>query len=208
MENQALNILLVDDEPDILGLLRDALHERGHRITAANDGAEAMRQLDERRFDLAVCDVRLPDASGLEILRRIRREQEDSRVVLMSAFGDVSEAVLAMKEEALDYLKKPFAIEQLLAIVGRVAGSRAVLDRVHESEAASSGRGADRDAARVFEPLPPLSHAIRDFERGYLVRALHQCEWQRTRTSAMLGISRKTLWQKLRMYGVSEAGNR
>src|SRR5690606_29882080 len=70
----SLDILLVEDEPDILESLEEVLEGRGHHVTAANDGAQAMGLLDHRHFDLAICDVRLPKVNGMQIFQRIRRE--------------------------------------------------------------------------------------------------------------------------------------
>ncbi|MEQ9318715.1 MAG: sigma-54 dependent transcriptional regulator [Polyangiaceae bacterium] len=119
-----LDILIVEDEPDILELLSEALETRGHRITPIDDGAKAMSCLDRRRFDVAICDVRLPNVDGMRIFRRIRRESPSSQVILMSAYGSVAEAVSAMQEDATHYLAKPFETAVLLRLVDRIAEQR------------------------------------------------------------------------------------
>ncbi len=124
MSADGLEILVVEDEPDILESIQDALGEHGHHVTPAADGEQAMRRLDGHRFDLAICDVRLPKVDGLEIFRRIRREQPESEVILMSAYGSVAEAVDVMKEKATHYLAKPFSLDLLLNLVERVAEQR------------------------------------------------------------------------------------
>jgi DNA-binding NtrC family response regulator len=116
-----LDILLVEDEPDILEALEEVLREHGHRVTTASDGAQAMSQLDAHNFDLAICDVRLPKVDGLKIFRRIRSDAPDSQVILMSAYGTVAEAVDAIKEKAAHYLAKPFRVETMLELVDRIA---------------------------------------------------------------------------------------
>jgi two-component system response regulator AtoC len=115
-----LDILLVDDEGDIRLPLGEALRELGHRVALAADGDEAMRCLDHQVFNLVLSDIRLPKIDGFTILRRLRDEQPDTHVVLMTAFGTIQEAVLAVKETALDYVPKPFELSQVLTIVHRI----------------------------------------------------------------------------------------
>ncbi len=134
MAVDGLEILVVEDEPDILESIQDALGEHGHHVTPASDGEQAMRRLDGHRFDLAICDVRLPKVDGLEIFRRIRREQPESEVILMSAYGSVAEAVDAMKEKATHYLTKPFSLELLLNLVERVAEQRVLHTSLNERQ--------------------------------------------------------------------------
>lgn len=119
-----LDVLIVEDEPDIRASLADVLSDRGHHITAASNGAEAMALLDTRRFDIAICDVRLPKVNGLEIFHRIRHESPSSDVILMSAYGTVEEAVGAMKEKAAHYLAKPFRADILLDLVDRITDQK------------------------------------------------------------------------------------
>jgi len=132
MSVDGLKILVVEDEPDILESIQDALGEHGHHVTSASDGEQAMRRLDGHRFDLAICDVRLPKVDGLEIFRRIRREQPESEVILMSAYGSVAEAVDVMKEKAAHYLAKPFSLDLLLNLVERVAEQRVLHTSLNE----------------------------------------------------------------------------
>ena len=137
-----LHILLVEDEPDILELLAEALESRGHRVTPLDDGAKAMSCLNRQRFDVAICDVRLPRVDGMRIFRRIRRESPNSQVILMSAYGSVAEAVSAMQEDATHYLAKPFETAVLLQLVDRIVEQR-------QLETTLNG-GGDGDASTVL----------------------------------------------------------
>ncbi len=116
-----LEILVVEDEPDIRESLEEVLSAQGHHVTSASDGAEAMGRLDRKHFDLTICDVRLPKVDGMEVFRRIRRECPQNQVILMSAYGSVRDAVQAMEEKAAHYLAKPFSFDVLLELVDRVA---------------------------------------------------------------------------------------
>ena len=114
-----LKILVVDDEPDLRLSLAQVLREAGHDVDVASDGESAIAMLAERPFHLVVSDVRLPKLDGLELLRRVRREFPATEVMLMTAYGSISDAVAAIKDSAIEYLTKPFDIDDLLGIVGR-----------------------------------------------------------------------------------------
>lgn len=206
-----LEILVVEDQPELLASIRDALGKRGHRVTAALDGQRALDRLDHRRFDVAICDVRLPRPDGLELLRRIRSKQPESELILMNTTGTGLEPTPDLEAASLHQLQRPFDLERLIHLIGRVAEQR----RMPSRPASTSGTatpttgvspGATGDLARnQGNKLDPLVHALKHFERGYLIRALDHCDWQRTKTAEMLGISRKTLWQKLKQHRIAES---
>jgi DNA-binding NtrC family response regulator len=115
-----LDILLVEDEPEIRLPLGEALREIGHRVALAADGDEAMHCLERQTFNLVVSDIRLPKGDGFSILRRVRDQQPNTDVILMTAFGTIQEAVSAVRENAIEYLTKPFELPEILAMVGRI----------------------------------------------------------------------------------------
>jgi DNA-binding response OmpR family regulator len=115
-------ILVVEDEPQIAGLVRDYLEHAGFAVVAASDGAAAMALVRARRPDALVLDLGLPRLDGLDVIRAIRR---DSRVpiVVLSARGDEADRVAGLELGADDYVTKPFSPRELVARV------RAVLRR-------------------------------------------------------------------------------
>jgi DNA-binding NtrC family response regulator len=119
-----LTVLVADDEPMIVEDLTAALRTNGHRVLNAYDGEEALSQLRSREVDLVLCDVRLPAIDGLTLLHRVRTEAPETDVVLMSGFATVSDAVAAMKGDAVDYLTKPFDLPRLLSLVGLIGERR------------------------------------------------------------------------------------
>jgi two-component system, NtrC family, response regulator AtoC len=139
-----LEILLVDDEPELRGTLKDSLAEAGYNVSTASDGAEGLDHLLRRVFDIVICDVRLPRVDGLTLLRRLRKDAPDTDVILMTAYGDVSDAVAALKEGAYDYLTKPFDLDELLVQVRRIDGASPT-----SSSASSSRPGWSCRAART-----------------------------------------------------------
>ncbi|HJZ88188.1 MAG TPA: sigma-54 dependent transcriptional regulator [Polyangia bacterium] len=112
----AARVLVVDDEPNMCRSLAILLREEGrYQVDTAGTGAEALAKLE--RTDLVLADLSMPGMDGLELLRRIREQSADIQVILMTAYSTVQSAVEAMKSGAFEYLLKPFANEELLAVV-------------------------------------------------------------------------------------------
>ena len=115
-------ILLVDDEEKILKTIGRALRDEGHEVVLSSRPREAQRLLAERAFDLLVVDNLMPDMTGLELIRALvsgTPEAERPQVLLMTAHATVASAIEAMKLGALDYLQKPFEVDELLVTVAR-----------------------------------------------------------------------------------------
>ena len=108
---------------DLRARFADALRGEGHRVTSASDAAEALGLATRRSFDLVITDVCLPDSDGFEILRQVRKGPKRPRVIVMSGFGGVREAVAAMRGQAEDFLQKPLPISDLLAAVRQIDSS-------------------------------------------------------------------------------------
>jgi DNA-binding NtrC family response regulator len=135
-----LDVLLVDDEPDLRELLEEQLREAGHRLETAADGLEGMDHLRRRVFDVVICDVRLPKIDGLTLLRHVRKAAPSTDVILMTAYADVSQAVSALKEGAFDYLTKPFDVDELLLQTRRIDDNRTLRRELEKARNELSGR--------------------------------------------------------------------
>ncbi|MGA7749985.1 MAG: sigma-54 dependent transcriptional regulator [Gallionella sp.] len=114
------NVLLVDDEPDILELLELALRKMGLEVDKAGNVQEALAFLAARRYDLCLTDMRLPDGDGLQVVKHIAQHNLDVPVAVITAHGNMENAVTALKAGAFDYLSKPVSLEQLRALVKSV----------------------------------------------------------------------------------------
>jgi two-component system response regulator AtoC len=115
-------ILLVDDEPKILQALAKALRAEDHEVVTAACGREAQRLLGARTFDLLIIDNLMPDMTGLDVIRDLvsgSSEADRPQVLMMTAHATVESAIEAMKLGALDYLQKPFDVDELLVVVNR-----------------------------------------------------------------------------------------
>ena len=119
-----MKILLADDEPTIRLSVTDALEEAGHTVRTAKDGHDAWDVIIDEHIDLVLTDIRMPRMDGLSLFRRIRSEHPQIDVILMTAYAEIDDAVAAMKDGALDYLTKPFDVEELLVRIGRLQERR------------------------------------------------------------------------------------
>ncbi len=114
-----IRVLIVEDEALIRWSLRQKFESRGYAVMEAEDGAGADAALDANDFDLVMMDYKLPDKTGIDVLRRYREHRGEAVVIMMTAFSSIESAVEAVKLGAFDYLPKPFQMEQLLHTVDR-----------------------------------------------------------------------------------------
>jgi two-component system, NtrC family, response regulator HydG len=162
----ALEVLLVDDEPDLRTTIAEALSEAGHQVTQAEKGSAALQALATRPVDVVICDVRLPDIDGLTLLRRVRESEPAPEFILMTAYAEVADAVAALKVGAYDYLTKPFAVEELVLRLERIDAHRAVrreLERAREAlngqDAATTIVGRSPSIQRVLEMIETVGRS-------------------------------------------------
>jgi two-component system NtrC family response regulator len=148
-------ILLVDDDASQRKVIEFWLREEGYSTLTAGDGKSALPILEERSPDLVVADIRMPGMDGLELLSRIRAINQDTPVILMTAFGTVNNAVDAMKLGATDYLLKPLNPEELKIIVRRALERQDLLDENRSLRKLA-------DAGLRFENLVGCSQKMRD----------------------------------------------
>lgn len=114
-------LLLVEDKNELRTMLRKALERSGYGVDEAPDGTAAIQKVRARRYLLVITDLKMPGASGLDVLRETKRADAAIPVILLTAFGSVEEAVTAMKEGAFDFLQKPVDLDHLKLLVQRAA---------------------------------------------------------------------------------------
>src|SRR5689334_8418377 len=113
-------ILVIDDDADMREMVHDMLKDRGHQVTTAGSGKEALKLLGEGDYAVVLSDLRMKGMQGIELLTEIKKTFPDISVILMTAFGSVETAVEAMKHGASDYLTKPVKKDELIRVVERV----------------------------------------------------------------------------------------
>jgi len=138
-----MKILVADDDPTLREELAALLHDDGHQITTAADGGEALRTVDRESFDVALLDLRMPKATGLEVLHRLRVVRPETAVVMITGEGTIDAAVEAMKGGAIDFVEKPYDLESLRRTLHTVEEERKVREEI----------GAIRSETNVGEVL-------------------------------------------------------
>jgi two-component system response regulator AtoC len=133
-------ILVADDEDGIREFIADALSLDHHVVFQAADGRAAVRALDERAFDVVITDLKMPGLDGMSLLRKLRAEQPEVEVVVLTAHGTVDTAVEAMKLGAFEYLQKPMSgPDELRLLVGRAVERRGLRDAKAGAERVDTG---------------------------------------------------------------------
>ena len=130
------HILIVDDESAVLALLRRILSTEDAEILAVRSGARALEIARQTRLDLVMLDVRLPDVSGLEVLKRVRRIDGMLPVIMVTAYGSAETVRASMRLGAFDYLTKPFDNQEV-----KRATCQALTNRVRRLVPSETSRG-------------------------------------------------------------------
>ncbi len=173
-------VLLVEDDEIMRLSLEDRLRIEGFDvIVAATVEGACLRLQGGPRPSLVVTDMRLPDGKGDRVFETCRERHPGVPVIIMTAYGSVSDAVRLLKAGALDYIEKPFDLDEFVETV------RMTVDT-------SEGDG-DR----------ALRGSVEEAERAAIVEALDRNDWAVTKTAKALGISRKHLWSRMRRYVIS-----
>lgn len=123
-----MRILIVDDDPEIVSMLRRGLAYEGYTVETASDGVEALAKAREKEPDLVILDVMMPGIDGIEVSKRLRQGSSGLPILMLTAKGTVADRVAGLDSGADDYMVKPFAFDELLARV------RALLRRSEAKE--------------------------------------------------------------------------
>src|SRR5687768_5628152 len=109
-------ILVVDDEESLRHMLQLFLSREGFEVSSVSNGTAALAELEGKSYDCVICDVRMPQLSGLELLDELGRRGLTPTVIMMSAYGSHDLAINAMKKGAYDYISKPFKPDEVLLV--------------------------------------------------------------------------------------------
>ena len=127
-------VLLVDDEESFVDALRKRLNARGLKVDTSGSGEEAIAKAKRQAFDVIVLDLAMPGMDGVETLKRLRQNDPDLQIILLTGHGSIEKAVEATKLGAMDFLQKPAKLPELLELIHQAGARRAVLVEKRASE--------------------------------------------------------------------------
>jgi two-component system, NtrC family, response regulator AtoC len=146
----SLQVLVIDDEPAIRQILAASLSRAGHAVDTAGSGFEAMKRLAKGDVDVALCDINMPDQSGIDVVRQARAAGIDATFIMMTAYSSLDTAIEAMKAGAFDYMIKPLRSEEVLQRLIQVADLRGL--RAENRVLRSLVVGSRDDLCRLASP--------------------------------------------------------
>ena len=178
-----VKVLVVDDQPEIRNVLEEALTQLGHSVHTAESGKSALRHLRDEHFEVVLLDVTMPGIDGIEVLRTIRGNGSDTKVVMMTGYGTVESAVLAIKLGAHDFLQKPLILHEV---------DRVLRDAAHPR----------RRPRRPENDAPPHTPKLAEVDERHIRHVLGQELGNVSRAARVLGIHRATLYRKIVALGI------
>lgn len=113
-------ILIVDDEPDLRTLLAHVLQNAGYEVKEASDGEEAITDLKNQKYDLALLDIQMPFVNGIQVLKYIKQNTPKTKAIMLTGYADLKHAMEAKEFGAKDFIGKPYKIEDILLTVENV----------------------------------------------------------------------------------------
>jgi DNA-binding NtrC family response regulator len=157
-------ILIVDNDPEMLVVLRRQFEREGYAVTTASGGREALSALDHAHFDVVLTDLVMDDVDGLALIRQTQGREGAPRVVLMTAFATLETAIEAIRAGAYDYLTKPFKLAEATVAVSRALEARRLRDENRRLRAEIHGRfsvasilGQSAPMRVVFDQIPAIA---------------------------------------------------
>ena len=174
-DDETRSVLLVDDDETFRERLARALRQRGFAVVGAADAAAALAAAREATPDFAVVDMRMPGASGLDVIDALASMCPETKIVVLTGYGSIASAVEALRRGAHHYLSKPIDADELVSALMLVEG------------APEEGR-----------PAPDATPSLARAEWEHIQRVLADCDGNVSQAARRLGIARRTLQLKLK----------
>ncbi|OQY31807.1 MAG: sigma-54-dependent Fis family transcriptional regulator [Spirochaetaceae bacterium 4572_59] len=155
-----MHILVVDDEKNIRESLKMLLEMEGYQVSSAENGLSAQRMLEENNYDMGVFDLKMPGMDGLELLAWLKSENRDLPVVMISAFGQVEDAVKALKTGADDYITKPFDPNLLIEKLKLAESLHSVEDQFESGMQGLNNQyflGSGRESEKLYQRMERIA---------------------------------------------------
>lgn len=152
-------ILIVDDEILVRNFLAETLRRKGFDVATAENGTKAVNQLKETTFDLVITDMKMPDLTGIDVLKKVKELSPATVVVIITAFGSIENAVEAMRLGAFNYLIKPFSPDSIEAVIEKAKEHSALVEENHYlRQQLSTGNG--RPGQKVICESPAMKKIL------------------------------------------------
>jgi DNA-binding NtrC family response regulator len=113
-------VLVVDDEGDLRMLLSNVVSGAGYDVTTAEDGEDAIEKLQTSRFDIALLDIQMPNKTGIDVLKFIQKSSAHTKSIILTGYADLKHAMEAKEFGALDFISKPYKLEEVISTIERV----------------------------------------------------------------------------------------
>jgi len=155
MSNKSQRILVVDDELSMRRFIEVLLSREGYKVSCAENGKTAISMINKKHFDLLLCDIRLGDISGLDVLRAAKKQSQHTVVIMISAYASAETAVEAMNEGAYDYVPKPFNNEELKQTIKNALDLKTI---EHEKEIIDSELKKTLHFGKIVGSSPRMLH--------------------------------------------------
>ncbi len=172
-------LLVVDDEANLRAGLRDLLSLMGYQVEEAASGYEALELLESQHYDLMVLDIRMPGMDGIEVMHRARQMHPDLSIIVLTAHASLESAIAAVKTDAVDYMLKPFNIDDLATTISQALEERAETLR-HQQLLSLIGSALDtldqskESAASSSSSPTPTTHRERFLHAGPMTLDRHK----------------------------------
>ena len=147
----AFKILIAEDEEITVKHLVNTLKKEGYAVESATNGIDALRKAESDSFDLLIADIKMPGMSGLELLERVREKTPELEVIIVTGYGSIGSAIEAMKKGAIEYLTKPFDLDELLLKVGKIRDRKGL---IRENIALKTYLGMDKKVSIIAKSVP------------------------------------------------------
>ena len=185
---KSLDVMVIDDEPAIRQILTAYLLRAGHNVFQAPNGLEAFERLSKGDIEVAICDIKMPDISGIELVRRVRAAGVDTSFIMMTAFASVDTAIEAIQAGASEYMLKPVRNEEMLLRLVKIGDMRGLhaenrvlrsLVRGKTEEQFSFISPVMRDLDRLIAKVSPTDSTVlitgeSGTGKGVIARRIHQ----------------------------------
>jgi two-component system, NtrC family, response regulator AtoC len=185
---KSMDIMVIDDEPAIRQILTAHLSRAGYNVLQASNGLNAFELLSKGDIDVAICDIKMPDISGIELVRRARAAGIDTSFIMMTAFASVDTAIEAIQAGAADYMIKPVRNEEVLHRLVKIADLRGLRAENRVLRSLVLGQKKDlfsfvsapmRDLERLIDKVSPTDSTVlitgeSGTGKGVIARRIHQ----------------------------------